>query len=440
MKESGQISPLVATAVGLGAIIGAGIFVLSGTAIALAGSNALLAFLIVGVVAFIIALEFGELGSIMPNTKGASYSYVYKAFGSELGFITGLLQYFSFATAISVISLGFGSYLASILGLGSGYEIFLAIGLILLLSIVNILGIKNAVKADFWLVALKLATLLAFIAFAFLLTLKSGRLNAGNFLSLPSQQGLDPLFGASIAIFFAYTGFQAIATFTSKIKGGSKAAAKAIIASVLVSIVIYILVVFSLILLVPASSYSIVADPLSFALIHANAPNWLLLIVDTGALLATASATLAMILGSSRMLYQMSEDRLLPSVLRAYDKKKDVAIDGIIISAVIGSIMLFAGNIYIIAAISNFGLLFSYLMASFAVIHFRREKIGRPSFKIPLYPYLSILAVITLILFIAVLPREALIIGVIMILSLIIIYYALREASNKRVVRVRLFK
>src|SRR5271157_437972 len=104
MKKIGIAS---ATAVGLGAIIGAGIFVLSGTAIALAGSFALPAFLIVGAVAMIVALVFGELGSIFPYAKGASYSYAYNAFGSEIGFITGILQYISYATAASAVSLGF---------------------------------------------------------------------------------------------------------------------------------------------------------------------------------------------------------------------------------------------------------------------------------------------------------------------------------------------
>ena len=101
MKDKKFISVPVATAVGLGAIIGAGIFVLSGTTIALAGANALIAFVLVGVLAIIIAMELGELGSIMPHAKGASFSYIYEAFGSEMGFITGILLYFSFSTAFA---------------------------------------------------------------------------------------------------------------------------------------------------------------------------------------------------------------------------------------------------------------------------------------------------------------------------------------------------
>lgn len=119
--QRNMISMRLALAIGLGNIIGAGIFVLSGTAIALAGSWALLAFVFVGVLATIVALELGELSSILPKVKGGAYSFAYKAFGSELGFITGILLYFSFATSISVVALGFGSYLSSLLGFSTSY-------------------------------------------------------------------------------------------------------------------------------------------------------------------------------------------------------------------------------------------------------------------------------------------------------------------------------
>src|SRR5690349_21360779 len=102
-----------ATAIGLGAIIGAGIFVLSGTTINLAGSGALIAFIITGIVAIILALELGELSSEMPKERGATYSFTYHAFGSELGFIGGILLYLGYAAAVATIALGFGSYLSS---------------------------------------------------------------------------------------------------------------------------------------------------------------------------------------------------------------------------------------------------------------------------------------------------------------------------------------
>ena len=270
---SKKISVPVATAVALGAIIGAGIFVLSGTAIALAGAYALIAFVFVGIVAALIAFQLGELGSIMPKAKGAAYSFVYEAFGSQLGFITGILLYFSFATAIAAVALGFGSYAASFLGLGSGYSIYIAMVLIFVLSLVNIYGIKKAAKMDFGLVVVKISILAIFVAFAAVFAFSGGGHFSFSYLTTPaSKAGLAAIFAASVAIFFAYSGFQAISTFTSEVEGGANKAARAIIYSVIISIVVYVLVVLALMLLVPVAKYTVSADPLAFALSYIHAP------------------------------------------------------------------------------------------------------------------------------------------------------------------------
>ena len=434
-----KISVAAATAVGLGAIIGAGIFVLSGTAIALAGPDALIAFILVGILAIIIGFELGELGSIAPNVKGGVYSYVYKAFGSELGFITGILRYFSLATSISAITLGFGSYFTSLFGISNTLIIPTAILLIFILSILNIVGIKKAVKADFGLVVIKLVILAIFIVAAIVFAISSKSFSPANFSIIQSKNNIGDIFAASIAVFFAYSGFQTISTFTSRVKGGANGAAKAIVYSIIISMIFYVLVIVALIIMVPASKYTISADPLSFALQYIKAPAWLFIVVSVGALIATISATIAMILSASRTVYQISADKLLPKILRKYNRKSDVAINGVILSGIIGVIMLFSGNIYIIAAISNFGLMFSYLIGSFAIIHFRRNKING-SFKTPLYPYLPIIAIVMLLAFIAGMPQEATTFGVIMIISLLVIYYFLREIDGKRIIRVHLFR
>jgi APA family basic amino acid/polyamine antiporter len=435
-----KISVPVATAVALGAIIGAGIFVLSGTAIALAGSYALIAFVFVGIVAALIALQLGELGSIMPKAKGAAYSFVYEAFGSQLGFITGILLYFSFATAISAVALGFGSYAASFLGLGSVYAIYLAMALIFVLSLVNIYGIKKAAKMDFGLVVVKISILAIFVAFAAVFAFSgAGRFSLSYLATPASKDGLAAIFAASVAIFFAYSGFQAISTFTSDVEGGPNKAARAIIYSVIISIVVYILVVLALMMLVPVAKYTVAADPLAFALGYIHAPGYISIIVDIGAMIATTSATLAMILTSSRVLYQIGRDKLLPKPVTKFNRQRDVAVNGVIISAVIGVVMLFSGNIYVIAAISNFGLMFSYMLSSFAVIHFRRiKKFG--SFKTPFYPYMSIISIVAVMAFMIGMPKEALVLGVIIIISLIVIYYAIMEIAEKRPVKEKLFR
>ncbi len=437
------ISPIAATAVGLGAIIGAGIFVLSGTAIAIAGADSLVAFAIVGFVALSLALQLGELGSMMPKETGASYSFVYQAFGSELGFITGILLYFSFSTAISAVALGFGSYAAALFGISahyaSAYALYIAIAAITALALVNLQGIKKAANIDLGLVLVKLGILSIFIASVAMITIGAGHISASNFSVSAKQSGLGGIFAASIAIFFAYSGFSSISTFTSKIKGGASSAAKAIFFSVLISIIFYVLIVLVMIIAVPASSYGVTADPLSFVLNQIHAPASLKVIVEIGALVATASATLALILTSSRLIRQISKDGLLPKKFANYNRVRDTAPFGIFASSIIGVVMLFSGNIYMIAAISNFGLLFSYLLTTLALIHFRRR--GQSgSFRSPFYPYLHISTIVLLLAFIFGMPKAVLEIGIIAILILIVSYYTLNEFKSGKAAKTRLFR
>ncbi|MCL4364758.1 APC family permease [Candidatus Marsarchaeota archaeon] len=437
----GKIGVASASAVGLGAIIGAGIFVLSGTSIALAGADALFAFVLVGVVAVIIALELSELGAMMPYVRGASYSYTYKAFGSELGFITGILRYMALTVAISAIALGFGSYLSNMLfGSTLGvYPILFAMTLIVVLSIVNMLGVKKAAQTDLGLVIIKIGILFVFVAFAaFFVLSKPGAVPILEFSA--SGGAIGGIFAASVVVFFAYSGFQAVASITDRIKGGARGYVKAIMSSVIISVVVYVLVVWAMLMITPQAAYGklLTADPLAYVLNAAQAPPWLRIVVDAGALIATASATIAMILSSSRALYQMSEDHLLPKFFNKYNRNTDTAENGIIVSAIIGIGMLFAGNIYVIASIANFGLMFNYLLIGLCVIHFRRLG-SRSPFMMPLYPYLPIIGMSLLLAFFAGLDRAVLTMGVISILVLIIVYYSLREVREKKVVRVRLF-
>ena len=439
-QEGGSqgIGLAVATSVGLGAIIGAGIFTLSGTAIALAGDWALFSFILVGVVAVIVALEIGELSSLFPNLNGAAYSFVYEAFGSELGVITGLLLYFSYASSIPVVALGFGSYLSNLLGISAGNERLFAIALILALTAVNLEGIRKAAKADFGLVIVKVVILLTMIGFSVVYVFGHG--SATDFLAPTAPaSGVGGVFSASVVVFFAYSGFQAISTFTGSIKGGARTAARAILLSVAVSMVLYIFVAASMLALVPAGKFLIGADPLAFTLSSIHAPGYLLDFVDVGALVATTSASLALLLSSSRILRQIGLDGLLPRALRSYDAKRDVARNGVLISALVAIPMLFSGNIFVIAAISNFGLLFSYLMASLALIHFRRRG-KKGTFASPLYPYLPITAMAAILSFMVGMPKQALVFGVVLMLVLLVAYYALREYEEKDPVKIRFFE
>lgn len=438
-----------ATAIGLGAIIGAGIFVLSGVAITLSGTGALLAFLLTGFVAILVAFEVGELSSRMPTEKGASYSFTYNAFGSELGFITGILRLLSFVAAIAAISVGFGSYLTSFLKLNSFYSPLFSIILILVLGYITNKGVKKAAKTDTVLVTFKVIALIIFVVFG-IYAGKAANLSVANIFS---GSNLSGIFAASVLSMFAYAGFQSIASITPYVKGGGKTVAKAIILSVLISAFLYIGVTVAMLMLAPKSAYALSGDPLSVALSSVNAPVALTVLIDIAAMVATASATLAMLVGCEMLIFQMAEDNLLPGILKRSNGSKNPEKNSLITTMILGISFIFAGNIYIIAAISNFGTIFSYLINSIAIIKIRTlEKAGRHKnllksmhlqnvglFITPLYPFVPIIATFMLLSFFIGFPAEALAGGVITILLSIFVYYMLEQIKEKPIIKVKLF-
>lgn len=448
MKQVGFPS---AVAVGLGGIIGAGIFVLSGTMIGLAGTGALLAFVMTGFVAIVIALEMGELTSSMPQTTGASYSFVFNAFGSELGFVTGVLLYLSFVASVSAIALGFGTYLGSMLGIGGGAATYLfAAILIVLLASLNLRGISEAADADFVIVVFKVSALIVFIVWAF-----SAGLHLSSNFAQPPVSGASGIFSASVIAMFAYAGFQSIATMAPNIKGGGRTAARAIVVAVAISLILYVLVTLALLALLPVGQFGFRADPLSFALSSAGAPTWLSLLIGLAALAATASATLAMIIASSQLLLQLSRDGLLPQILGRTRAGHKSALGALVLTIVFGTLFMFLGNIYIIAAVSNFGVLFSYLLSGFALLKIRRMRrhperhqealrdAGVPTHGIvemPWFPYLPIAGIGFLIAFFFAFPSLALSIGLGIVLISILAYYVLREDRDEPVIKVRFFR
>ncbi len=445
-----QVSFPAAVAVGLGGIIGAGIFVLSGTMIGLAGTGALLAFIMTGFVAIIIALEMGELTSTMPRTTGASYSFVYNAFGSELGFVTGILLYLSFVASVSAIALGFGTYLASILSWGGAAPYIAAAILIAVLASLDLRGISEAANADFVIVVFKVSALIVFIVWALAL---GSRLSSN--LAVPPSSGMNGIFSASVIAMFAYAGFQSIATMAPRIKGGGRTAARAIVVAVAISLVLYVLVTLALLALLPVGQFGFRADPLSFALSTAGAPTWLFLLIGLAALAATASATLAMIIASCQLMTQLSLDGLLPAALGKLRPGRDTALGATALTVGFGILFMFLGNIYIIAAVSNFGVLFSYLISGFALLKIRRmrrhperhqaalQEAGvseRDVVEMPWFPVLPIVGIGFLIAFFFAFPSVALSIGIGIVLASILVYYLLREDRDEPVIKVRFFR
>ncbi len=413
-----KITMWQATAIGLGNIIGAGIFVLAGTVIYQAGPGAILAFILTAILAATVALNSAELSSKI-ITHGGLYSFVKVTMGDSLGFIVGWLRAISYSIAASAVALGFASYLLSMFQISSNLMIIMiSIIMILAVTVIDYVGLKLVAKIEQVLVFITVGGLIIFI----IISVFYGSWSTVRFTPLLPKGPMSIVESASLA-FFAYSGFNTIATLTPEVKDGAKNVPKAIIIALLTSTVLYILVVVGMLALMPWQYYGITADPLANALTYVHASPVIELIISIVAVLATVTVTISLIVAGSRTLLQMSEDGMFPKWIGGISG--DSPKRAVLIIGAITVFSLFLGNLKYIALASNFGVIFSYSLTGLAVMVIRKRKVKGP-FHSPLYPAVQILSIILSALIMFALGTQALYLGMILI-TIGIILYALHK-------------
>ncbi len=409
-----KITMWQAASIGLGNIIGAGIFVLAGVVIRDSGPGALIAFLFTAFLAMTVAFNSAELSSKI-ITHGGLYSFVKYSMGDSLGFIVGWLRAISYSIAGAAVALGFSSYLLSFFNVESKFFI-IAASIIFIAAIIAVdyAGVKLVAKIEQILVFITTGGLVIFI----FISLFYGQWTPSHFSPLIPHGPTSIIEAASLA-FFAYSGFNTIATLTPEVKDGQKNVPKAIMISLVVSSVLYILVVAGMLALMPWNLYGISADPLVDAINYSHAPLFISFIISIIALIATVTVTLSLIVAGSRTLLQMSEDGLFPKWIEG--KGKDSPKRGVIVIGILAILSLFIGNLQYVALASNFGVIFSYSLTGIAVIIIRRKSM-EGSFNVPFYPYFPIISVILSGIIMLTLGSQALYLGTLMIMSGMIIY------------------
>ncbi|BDC18666.1 amino acid permease [Acidianus sp. HS-5] len=394
-----KLNLLEATAVGLGNIIGAGIFVMAGSIIYLAGPGALLSFIITGLLAMSIGLNSAELASKFPKTEGGVYSFAKLTMGDTVGFLVGWMRMISYSVSGAATALGFASYLPF-----PSLDYLIAGLLIIILGLIYLAGLKLASEIETVLVIINIIGLVSFISFAIIV----GKFLPSHFTPIAPHGTQGILSGASLA-FFAYSGFNTIATLTPDVEDGERKVPKAIILSLIITSVLYILVVFSMLYILPWQIYGTQGNPLSFALQEIHAPYYVIILVSSTAVFATVTVTLSTIIATVRTLKQMADDDLIP---RRFSKNLPSAV--VVLGIMVASLGL--GNVELIGLVSNFGTVFSYVTTAAAVIISRRRGITG-KFSSPAYPLLQILSIVLSLVVIASLGKDSLMLGA---LSLII--------------------
>ena len=376
-----KLSFVHAVAVGLGNIIGAGIFVMAGSAIGAAGPAALVAFAVTALLAITVGLNTAELSSRFPNLEGGVYSFARATMGDTLGFLVGWFRLIAYAVSGAAVALGFSSYLISV-GAPGGIYFPAAAVLIVALALVEARGIRLASEMEVGLVVVKIVGLAVFLAAA----LSLAGFAPANFSPFFPTGSLGVLVAANIA-FFAYSGFNTIATLTPDVEEGERTVPRAIIASIVISTVLYVLVVFALLAALSWTAYGSASDPLSVALSSLRAPSAVSFAVDVAALAATFAVTLSMIIAGARTAKQMGEDALLPRWLGRGSKVPAAVVAGVTVAS------LGLGNVESIALVANFGIIISYMLTGVQVAIARKSRVT-PKFSSPGYPTVQALSVV----------------------------------------------
>lgn len=412
------LGPLNLLMLGIGAIIGAGIFVITGQAAAqFAGPAIIISFVLAGTACAFAGLCYSEFASMIP-IAGSAYTYSYATLGELIAWIIGWDLILEYAFGAATVAVGWsGHFRAFLVDLGmnfpampkSNFTLFGTpvhlsydyIGFLVILAITTILviGIKESANFTTAIVILKVAVVCMFIglAAAFLMS----HAWKPNFWHpfIPPNTGVRGEFGWSGilrgagVVFFAYIGFDAVSTAAQEANNPKRDMPLAILGSLVICTILYILVSGLLTHLVPYTQLN-VPDPVVIGVRVTGHP-WATFLVELGALAGLATVMLVMLLGQSRVFYSMSRDGLLwPWACKIHPRFRTPYISSIVIGLFV-AVLATVVPLSVLDEMVSVGTLLAFILVSAGVLVMRKTHphLNRP-FKTPLVPLVPILSII----------------------------------------------
>jgi len=385
---------------GIGAIVGTGIFILPGTVAAEhAGPAIVFSFIIAAIVCAFAGLCYSEFSSSVPVT-GSAYSYAYVVFGELFAWIVGWVLILEYGLAVASVATGWSSYLSALLaGLqlhipqalsgpfnpAAGTYINLpAIAIIMGTAYLLTLGVKESSRINTIMVFIKVGVIVLFLA-------------VGVYYVKPDNwqpfmpYGTSGIFGGAALVFFAYLGFDSVSNAAEEVKNPQRNLPIGIIGSLFICTLLYVSVSLVLTGIAPYSQLN-VSDPVSYV-ISLVGQDWISGLIALGAVVGMMTVILVMSYGGSRLLYAISRDGLLPKSMSQIDEKyktpiKNTWIFAIAVSACAGFVPLAK-----LAELVNMGTLIAFAIVSIGILFLRRNKsIPSGGFKVPFYPVLPIVS------------------------------------------------
>src|SRR4051795_503079 len=385
-------------ALGVGAIVGTGILTLIGVGAGKAGPAVILSFAIAGLICACAALAYAEVATMIP-ASGSAYTYSYVVFGEMIAWMIGVALILEYTLVVSAVAVGWSGYAAGFLksvGLGlpdvlvqgpalGGILNLPAIFIIWVVAGLLIAGTRESATLNAILVLIKLAALALFIAVA-LPVFDASHFHPFMPFGFPRSGASGSEVGvmaAAAIIFFAFYGFDAIATAAEEAKNPSRDLAIGIVGSMFVCVIIYMVVAAAAIGAVAYTGFANSPEPLALILREIGKP-WAARVLGAAAVIALPTVILAFFYGQSRIFFTVARDGLLPSKL-ARVSRRGTPVRITVFTAIVTSI--FAGLIPLaaIAALANAGTLAAFISVCAAMLVLRRREPGTErKFRAPL--------------------------------------------------------
>ncbi len=446
-KSLGAINLIL---LGIGCIIGTGIFVLTGQAAAnFAGPGIMISFVITGILCAFVALSYSELAAAIP-VSGSAYSYSYASMGEFVAWIMGLLLLLEYGVAASTVAVGWSGYVVSLLhdfgvnipaaltaapgvpatDAATGAQIMGVVNLPALIGIVAVtcllsVGVTESANVNNIVVFIKVAVVVAFIVIGAAYvnpelwqplippanpppppgsdTSMWGQIGAAlvNVVTAQNtgQYGVGGLIQGAAVIFFAYIGFEAVSTAGAESKNPARDMPIGILGSLLICTVLYILTCAVLVGIVPYQELNVPA-PIATAVDRIGLP-WFAMLVKLGAFAGLTSVMLVLLYGQTRIFYSMARDGLLPNVFaKVNPKTKTPVVNTLLVGLVAAGFAGFKGLDFL-GNITNVGTLVAFGLICITVIYLRfaRPDLRRP-FKLPMWGAILIAAMGAIMCFI----------------------------------------
>lgn len=440
---------------GVGCIIGAGIFVRTGNAAALhAGPAVLFSFLIAGFVCALAGLCYAELSSTLP-VSGSAYTYSYTTLGEFAAWIMGALLLLEYGLAASVVAVGWSGYVVSLLGdygivipaaftgpMGGSAKLddgtiiqtiinLPAIFVCLALTVLLVVGVSESAKFNNVIVAIKVSVIVAFIVIGGAIAISNFDTLSSNWDPfIPEPTGEEGKFGwsgilrAASIVFFAYIGFEAVSTAGQEAKNPAKDMPFGLLGSLFVCTLLYILVSVVLTLVVNYKDLN-VPDPVAVA-VDAFGPQWAWFakIIKAGAIIGLTSVVLVLMYGQTRIFYTMARDGLLPKIFSTIHSKYKTPWVNTLLVGTLTAIAAGLFDINVLGDMTSVGTLAAFGIVCLSVIWLRATHPDLPrGFRVPLYPVLPIVGIVSCFALIFTVETRVLIFFGWFMLAAIIMYF-----------------